>query len=332
VSRQSESRATRHLAPDTLDALWDGGVPVVLPIPGTRPCQVRIDPQRSEIALTTNYERPEPDVARLMNVSFDPYIEHGAERAQITAVVVGSPRGAYTLIVAIVDGIQLEDQPLSLAVARAVEQHKDLLAPRDRLTEEAEVGLFGELLFLDHLVTEVDVAAAIASWLGPVLEEHDFVLSTTGVEVKTTAGERRRHFIHGLTQLVPTEPLPLHLVSIQITRSTTAAGRTLPQLVEHLRQRVGAHREALDGRLRAAGWDDSADDLYATRWVLRSAPRAYLVDNDFPAMTPDHIELAIPNFGLIDDVSYRVDVTALRHVSGPRTVSGFVEHNESEPA
>jgi hypothetical protein len=73
------------------------------------------------------------------------------------------------------------------------------------------------------------------------------------------------------------------------------------------------------------GWRSDDADLYPTFWVLRTQPRAYAVQGDFPAMTPKAVGSRVPNFGLVSDVSYRVDLTDLECDSLPDPVGGFVE-------
>ena len=119
------------------------------------------------------------------------------------------------------------------------------------------------------------------------------------IEVKTTSSERRCHVIHGLDQLVPLRGVPLSLLSIQLTRTSREGGRTLPQVVAHVRKLAGGHQVALNAMLVSFGWDDDDADLYPTFWALRSEPRAYHVKGDFPAMTPDLVGPVVPNFALL---------------------------------
>jgi hypothetical protein len=200
-----------------------------------------------------------------------------------------------------------------------------MLTARRGLTTEEEVGLFGELTFLEFLLRTIGAGPAIAAWQGPFSEEHDFVFNDVDVEVKTTVSERRRHVISGLTQLVSLRGVPLSLISIQITRADSEVGRTLPSLVAHVRRMASGHVVQLDQRLEALGWRSEDIDLYPTPWAFRTQPRAYHVEGEFPAMTPDLLAPVIHNFGLLSDVSYRVDLTDLEHDALRQPLSGFVE-------
>jgi hypothetical protein len=318
----------RHLTFVTLDTLWTAGNPVVLPIQGDPACRLLLDPKNGLITLVTDYRAPEPDVARLKNVSFQAVSDGDDELAELTVRVEGNAHGAYGLLATIADEIQIAKAPLAAAVASGVARHKNVLAARGGLTTQKEVGLYGELLFLEYLIRAAGAGPALASWQGPLSEEHDFVFYSIHLEVKTTSAERRRHVIHGLSQLVPLRGVPLSLLSIQLTRSAPDGGRSLPGLIADVRKIAGGHVVALDRCLDVLEWKPDDSDLYPTYWTLRSQPRAYAVKDDFPAMTPESIGPVVPNFALLSDVSYKVDLTDFRYDEVPDPLSGFVEAKE----
>jgi hypothetical protein len=319
----------RHLTFVTLDALWKHGAPIEIPIKGEPACRLQLDPKSGLITLVTRYETPEPDVARLKNVGFNAISSGDEDLAELTVRVEGNVHGAYGLLATIADELQIEKMPLAAAVAAGVARHRTVFASRGALTTEMEVGIFGELLFLEFLIHQIGAGPAIATWQGPLSEEHDFTFDTVHIEVKTTSGERRRHVIHGLDQLVPLRAVPLSLLSIQLTRSSPEGGRTLPQIVANVRTTAGGHQVAVDAMLATFGWRSEDADLYATFWALRSQPRAYGVRGDFPAMTPERVGPVVPNFGLVSEVSYRVDLTELDYDSLPDPIGGFVESKEN---
>ncbi|QRY48660.1 PD-(D/E)XK motif protein [Mycolicibacterium boenickei] len=298
---------------------------MVLPVKGEPACRLQLDPKNGLITLVTPYETPEPDVAKLKNVGFSCVSSDDDELAELTVRVEGSVHGAYGLLATIADEIQIEKMPLAAAVAAGVARHRNVFASRGAMPTENEVGLFGELLFLEFLIHQIGAGPAIGAWQGPLSEEHDFTFDSIHIEVKTTSGEHRCHVINGLDQLVPLRGIPLSLLSIQLTRTAPDGGRTLPQLIAHARQIAGGHQVAVDAMLASFGWQDDDADLYPTCWLLRSQPRAYDVKGDFPAMTPDLVGPVVPNFALLSEVSYRVDLTDLHHDTLPNPISGFVE-------
>lgn len=319
----------RHLTFTTLDELWNNGAPMVLPIKGEPACRLQLDPKNGLITLVTLYETPEPDVAKLKNVGFSAVSAGDDELAEVTVRVEGSVHGAYGLLATIADELQIEKMPLAAAVAAGVARHRNVLASRGVMTTEKEIGLLGELLFMEFLIHRIGAGPAIAAWQGPLSEEHDFTFDSVHIEVKTTSGERRRHVIHGLDQLVPLRGVRLSLLSIQLTRAAPNGGRTLSQVVAHVRKIAGGHQVAIDAMLASFGWQDDDADLYPTFWTLRSQARAYDVKGDFPAMTSDLVAPVVPNFALLSEVSYRVDLTDLQHSALPDPIGGFVESKES---
>lgn len=319
----------RHLTFTTLDELWGTGAPMVLPIKGEPACRLQLDPKNGLITLVTAYDTPEPDVAKLKNVGFTAVSAGDDEFAELTVRVVGSVHGAYGLLATIADELQIEKMPLAAAVAASVARHRNVFASRGAMTTEKEVGLLGELLFLEFLIHQIGAGPATSSWQGPLSEEHDFTFDSVHIEVKTTSSERRRHVIHGLDQLVPLRGVPLSVLSIQLTRTSPEGGRTLPQVVAQVRKIAGGHQVAVDAMLTSFGWQDDDADLYSTFWALRSQPRAYDVKGDFPAMTPDLVGPVVPNFALLSEVSYRVDLTDLHCDALPDPIGGFVESKES---
>lgn len=319
----------RHLTFTTLDELWDNGAPMILPIKGDPACQLQLDPKNGLITLVTAYDTPEPDVAKLKNVEFAAVSSGDDELAELTVRVEGSVHGSYGLLATVADELQVVKMPLAAAVAAAVARHRNVFASRGAMTTEKEVGLLGELLFLEFLIHQIGAGPAAASWQGPLSEEHDFTFDSVHIEVKTTSGERRKHVIHGLDQLVPLRGVPLSLLSVQLTRTSPEGGRTLPQVVAYVRKIAGGHQVAVDSMLANFGWQDGDADLYPTFWALRSQPRAYDVKGDFPAMTADLVGPVVSNFALLSDVSYRVDLTNLQHDALPDPIGGFVESKES---
>lgn len=315
----------RHYSLSNVDLFWTEGSPIVLPIAGEPSCSLTMDPANGLLTLTTPFTPPEPDLGKWRHVRFRPVASDDVDLAEISVQVEGNVHGAYGLLVSIADQLQLEGDPLAAAVATAIAKHRGMFAAKGRLSLEKEVGLFGELLLLEFLFGAVGVEAGVASWQGPLSEEHDFVFADVHLEVKTTSSEQRRHMMHGFTQLVPLRGVPLSLVSVQLTRSNADGGRTLGQLVSELRKTAGGHRPQLDAALEVLGWVDEDHGLYTTFWVERNRPRAYDVDDRFPALTLKRLDSVVPNMTAVSDLSYRIDVTSFDHAALPGSLAGFVE-------
>ncbi len=314
----------RHLTVATLHELWKSGVPIVLPIDGAPACRLELDPQLGLIRLLTAHQTPEPDVAKLKNVQFRAVVSGGEEVAELSVRTGDDVYAAYGLLASIADDLQVEQESLAASVAGAVARHRTMLVSLGGLTLENEIGLVGELLFLEFLIGAVGAELAVSTWHGPLSEEHDFLFDDVHIEVKTTAGEQRKHKINGVAQLVPIPGVPLSLLSIQLTRSAGTTGRTLPELVDAVRGAVGGHLVRLDALLASSGWLAEEADLYSTRWAFRTPPRAFAVESDFPAITAERLAPVVPNFPLVSEVSYKIDLTSFTSDSVPGVLAGFI--------
>jgi Putative PD-(D/E)XK family member, (DUF4420) len=163
-----EPHDARHLTYSNLEILWGACAPLILPVQGSPTCELRVDPGAGHITLVTEYQTPEPDLAKLKNVSFQAVSAGDRELAEITVRVEGNVHGAYGLLTTIADELQIEKAPLAAGVATSVARYKGVLAARGSLTIQEEVGLFGELLFVDFLVRTIGAGPAVAAWQGPL--------------------------------------------------------------------------------------------------------------------------------------------------------------------
>ncbi|MFI6827894.1 PD-(D/E)XK motif protein [Kribbella sp. NPDC050241] len=325
------SEGARHLSVANVDVVWMSGNPVVLPIVGVPTCKLDIDPPNGTVTLITAFTPPEPDVAKWRNITFRLVDSDDGELAELSVTVEDNLHGAYGLLTSVADQLQLHGEPIASAVATSITKHRNLFAGRTGLSNEKELGLFGELLILEFLIERMGPGHAVESWQGPRSEEHDFVLSEVHLEIKTTASEQRKHMMHGITQLEPLRGIPLKLISIQLTRSNHEGGLTLGQLISRVRVKAGGYRPMVDASLEALGWDDTDVKLYKTFWTQRNDPRAYDVDERFPALTADRLAAAIPNFPAVSNLSYAVDLTHFKPTDLPEPLAALVTIDAEHP-
>ena len=156
-----------------------------------------------------------------------------------------------------------------------------------RLGPEAEIGLYGELLFLRALlVSGVPPSIATESWVGPLSGVQDFALGHGAVEVKTTiASAGFPAEIGSLEQLDNSMRQPLFLAAQRIRLDE--AGGTLPALVSDVRALLASDPVACSGlnaKLLHAGYLDAAAEQYK-RSFLPVSQRLFLVDESFPKLT-----------------------------------------------
>ena len=288
------------------------------------PCTLRINPPADQLELWTPVDGPEPDLISLDRVSFSRAHADGAEWFVLVVDAHGAHFEAYSLIAAIVDDL-VAGRPFYAATARSLASYRELLSLRGRLTEEKTIGLVGELLVLEHLLQQVDERIAVESWVGPLSEEHDFVLADFDAEVKSTLKERRIHVIGSESQLQPSYARPLWVVSIQLTRAGAGAeGFTLTDLVRRILATLTTTATTVGNHLKAQGWRDADAELYSERYAFRSKPKAYLVDQQFPAITRGVLEEILTRPELVGHISYSVDVTDLQAGKPPVPLGAFI--------
>lgn len=139
---------------------------------------------------------------------------------------------------------------LTKAFAKA-EPIIELAIERLRLSNDAIVGLTGELLVLDALCRAGDEAAVgtiVDSWTGWRRSSRDFSLGAIGIEVKTTLAGTSSHFIEGVHQVELSDGLDggtpekrLYLISVGL--QPAEAGRStssVPQLVDRIVDRMNS--------------------------------------------------------------------------------------------
>lgn len=320
----SEDHPT-HLDPRTVEEYFRLGVKTAFDLHTDPLLRMEIDPGHESIELTTPAAGSDPEVTSFERLTFNRFRRPTEEWFRLTIDARDMHYEAYVLVESVVDQLRA-GASFRHAVSEALVSLKELLSSRSRLTEEKTLGLIGELLVLRHVIDSSGERTAIESWLGPHAEEHDFGFPDFGAEVKTTKSEQRVHVIGSETQLEPSPGTPLHLISIQVTRAGTGAqGITLPSLITDVRGMLDNARRTFDAALEGLGWRDADADLYQVRYQLRSTPRAYLVDDDFPAITSARLDAVIPNRSNVSSVSYRVNVTELEHSSIGAPLDDFCE-------
>ncbi|MFK4056817.1 PD-(D/E)XK motif protein [Brevundimonas sp. NPDC046655] len=203
------------------------------------------------------------------------------------------------------------------ALSESVALWESLLERTAVLSEERQAGLFGELLFLERLIG-ASVPDAVATWVGPDRQAHDFRRGDDEFEVKTTGGQLRIHRINGQGQLNPSVGCRLFLVSMQ-TGDAGSGGRTLPDVVDDLRAAIGCeHRQSFEARLHASGFVERHRAHYGRRRRLRSEITLIPVVDGVPRLVPGALAALPARFApeRIGKVVYDIDVTGLGHIDG----------------
>jgi hypothetical protein len=314
----------RYLTADGVQQYLQSSVSGQLYVEGNLPAYLVIDASRKQVSVQVLAEGVLPDVSRYRHLNVDTVRFAEKQWHRLTVVTDHKFQDLYPILCLVLDGVQLRSRSFASAVNDAIEAYHDVLLQRRTMSETDEIGLFGELLVLEHLSPIMASSDAVSAWLGALKEEHDFSLLSFDVEVKTTTNERRVHWISTLTQLEPKPGIPLFLLSVQLTRAGSAVGSTLADLVAKIRSAFPDHLGVLNERFDRSGYRDTDADLYTTNWVQRRAPTCYLVDDAFPALTPARVVEAVPHPHRIIDLRYRLDLEGYVEVPPPDLFLGFV--------
>lgn len=177
------------------------------------------------------------------------------------------------------------------------------------MSDEAALGLFGELWFLDRWTNP---SVSLQNWLGPSGSRHDFVSRSISIEVKATqvrVDGPGRHRITSLDQLDDSESGDLYLFSLTVTKDANAAN-TLLGLVATVRSRMRHDAELVglfDRRLAEAGWTPAAEKKHGQPYRV-TGEELYRVDAGFPRLTRSSFPDGLPTG--IDQITYTVDLAA----------------------
>jgi len=309
----SNEPAERHLSRESLEQYFAAPASSVLKIDGNPVAYLYIDPASPTLALRTPVARSAlPDVSAYQNISAAQI--HWNDTNWFEVRIGGAlARDGYPVLCAIADGLQLDGLGLDASVSRSLAALREVLLRHRRLSPEEEIGLFGELLLLDHLLDRVPAAEAVLGWRGPQREEHDFDVGGNDIEVKSTTAEQRIHWINDGRQLEPTIGRSLWLLSVQLT-SAGADGQSLAELVDQISSKLVTNAHVGDlfrSKLAELGWNDESSMLHTTKYRLRSEPQLYAADAGFPAITRKRLTDAGFNLALVVQLRYALNLSQL---------------------
>lgn len=313
-----------QLTPETLEKYFSSGTITTHRVNDSPEVAITIDGPGQKISVLTPRNGMVLDTAALQRVTTGVDVRQGVEWVRLTLDARSMYAEAYGLVISVVQAMR-GGATFAAASSAAMTNMKALLAAKPQISEEKQIGLLGELLLFRALLDIIDEFTVLDWWLGPLAEQHDYAFPAFDAEVKTTLRESRTHMIHGVGQLEPSPGRSLWLVSVQVSRAGgNPDGIGLPGLIHEIRARLTATRERFIANLTSQGWDDDDAAIYPTTYVLRSMPAAYLVDEDFPAVTPERLRSMVPHSELVSDVTYRVDVSGRAPGSPGEPLAKFV--------
>jgi hypothetical protein len=164
---------------------------------------------------------------------------------------------------------ELTGKPTWQSVVDLFGRWEELLGRRRVLSDEAELGLWGELWLLTH-TAHPDVL--LSAWRAPDGTAFDFLLEGISIEVKTS----RRSGSHVVSQSQLEQPAgnARHVLLSLFAQSDPTKGLSLPQLIARVTARL-ADSVALERGLLAAGYSHVDAEAYSRRYAVMSVPQVY---------------------------------------------------------
>ena len=301
----------------TIENLISGGVSFLEPVSGIPDCSISFDVNynrfSAEIPVVSD------DLPKLLPrfLSFNINQINGTRKLVISCGSNELFRSFFDFIHEVLELVHAGKHLPKDAVDEAWSKWGQLIERESSLSQEKQIGLIGELWFLERLAMRHGWDFALDAWHKSSVSEHDFSLRSTDIEVKTTINELRTHMIGSLTQLQPSHGRELFLLSIQITSASMMATNSFSlasrvQLIENLIKSNVSNLEAFKLRLEKVGWQESHMNFYDSTYVLRNRSRFVEVDNNCPRIIDSTlIGLTDELRARIGSVSYRIDVTGL---------------------
>lgn len=249
-----------------------------------------------------------------LSVALAPALQGVPEGQRTLAVALDDRQFAdiFTVFCAdLVDGISrcpsVQDA-IVLLLNRLERWQRFLGQASEGLSQQAQIGLFGELWVLRELLIPICGIGMVDAWCGAQRKPQDFMVpGICAIEVKTTAAKSLSHVrIHGEKQLDGTALTCLFLACLRLQRDD-GVGKTLNDLVDDLMQLTEATPEflmLLEQRLADVGWLERHRQRYVVNRFVVAERRFFQVEEGFPRL------LRGPLPPGIDEVEYRLDLRA----------------------
>ena len=265
-----------------------------------------------EASVTESVTRLASVQARLLNDGGRTFLEVATNEPLLQ-------REFYYFAAAVAERVIVDQRPVLEALEMELKCFTGLFRERSLLGIERQIGLLGELVFLDRVVCSYG-PEAIDSWLGPLGEPHDFRTGAHEFEVKTTVSPRRVHTINGTEQLVPSTGCLLYLVSILLGPGGLQGGFSLAGKVADLGaqfQSTPRRLEQFGSALQACGYREEDREHYTRLFSMRRPIAIVPVDNEFPAISRNSIQKLLgPRAVRVEALQYDVNVEGLEHEDG----------------
>lgn len=204
-----------------------------------------------------------------------------------------------------------ENQLISLFINRINAWLSFMKKGFETLSQEAELGLIGELETLSSLISAtIPIRDVLDAWVGPLDGLKDFELGTGAIEIKSTLSSNGFIAkIGSLEQLDDSKRSPLFINGYRF--SINATGLTLVERINLLRDQLidfPSELSRLNNLLLRVGYLETAAENYIRRFKTENS-YFWLVDENFPRLMPGNIAVNIRQ------AKYEIDLTPLMNDS-----------------
>lgn len=187
---------------------------------------------------------------------------------------------------------------------------------KNTLSKEEAAGLLGELLFLrDWLLPYIDHEVAVNSWTGPESQTNDFIFGNISTEVKTTLRlGYKKHWINGIHQLEVASDRELYMACYSLVNDP-GSGLNLPAVIKDIEELVASSGILihLNEKLLQAGYSKPHENEYIETTYKLSSEVLYIVNDDFPQITPASFKVRSLKAG-IEDIKYLINLDSCDHL------------------
>tara|TARA_B110000003_G_scaffold261274_1_gene282831 strand:- start:206 stop:1177 length:972 start_codon:yes stop_codon:yes gene_type:complete len=173
------------------------------------------------------------------------------------------------------------------------------------LSREEQIGLFGELTVLQHLLEHGPVGR-VDGWLGPSDSLHDFQTNDWHLEVKTSTRPDPIAWIHPDNQLQPIE-VPFSLVVVKVKKGE---GTSLPEKIDEVYNHSkvsssAAAKSHIDNMLEEIGYSKDDAHHYPTTYQKDSECIHMDANASETTLFPSRVESSVK----YDDLRWRLLVS-----------------------
>jgi hypothetical protein len=309
---EDEQRTYRVSESPRIDFFWDG----------QRKCVGFLLETAADTVLA-------PELVKLAFIAMDVIRRGNVHYLKITTTSTALRRQFYHFAVAVSERLLSERRNALDAVTTELECFDDLLAERPVLSRERQVGLLGELLFLDRLIQSCGMQM-LDSWVGPENDPHDFRFDMREFEVKTTITARRIHIINGTEQLIASKDCRLFILSIVLgpPDGLNSSSFSLADKVRDVESRLivdSTRRRRFNEALETVGLRIPDLVHYERKYSLRRPLAVVPIDSEFPALTRATIQKAFGRSSQrIESIQYVLNVEGLEHEEGTSEFSNAI--------